>query len=52
MNDLININKSNSQVQIKIKDMIGKYNRLPYNYQSKIGYDSLAQKLILEEITN
>ena len=32
--------------------MLDKYNRLPYKYQSKIGYDSLIQIVILEELIN
>ena len=36
---------------IRIKDILDKYNRLPYNYQSKIGYDTLIQ-IVLEEIIN
>ena len=41
-----------SKVQIKIKDMLHIYNRLPYDYQSKIGYDTLIQKVIFKEIIN
>ena len=40
------------QVQIKIKDMLDKYNRLPLNYQSKIGYDTLIQNVVQKEIIN
>ena len=32
--------------------MLDRYNRLPYNYQSKIGYDTLLQKVILKELIN
>ena len=32
--------------------MLYRYNRLPYNYQSKIGYDSLIQNVILKELIN
>ena len=32
--------------------MLDRYNRLPYNYQSKIGYDSLIQNVILKELIN
>ena len=38
------------KVQIKTKDILDKYNRLPYNYQSKIGYGALIQNVILNEI--
>ena len=36
MDDFINVIKRDPKVQIKIKDMSDKYNRLPYTYQSKI----------------
>ena len=32
--------------------MLHRYNRLPYNYQSKIGYDTLIQNVILKELIN
>ena len=32
--------------------MLDRYNRLPYNYQSKIGYDTLIQDVILKELLN
>ena len=32
--------------------MLDRYNRLPYNYQSKIGYESLIQNVILAELIN
>ena len=32
--------------------MLYRYNRLPYNYQSKIGYDTLIQNVILKEVIN
>ena len=32
--------------------MLDRYNRLPYGYQSKIGYDCLMQNVILEELVN
>ena len=32
--------------------MLDKYNRLPYKYQSKIGYDTLIQNVILKELIN
>ena len=30
--------------------MLDRYNRLPYNYQSKTGYDTLIQDVIHDEI--
>ena len=32
--------------------MLDRQNRLPYNYQSKIGYDTLIQNVILNELIN
>ena len=52
MNDFINVFKRDPQVQTKLKDMLDKYNRLPYKYQSKIGNDTLIQNVILKEIIN
>ena len=52
MNDFINLINRDPQVQIKIKDISDKYNRLPYIYQSKIGHDNLIQNVILREIRN
>ena len=49
MNDFISVIKKDPQVRIKINDMLDRYKRLPYNYQSKIGYDALFQNVILKE---
>ena len=32
--------------------MLDRFNRLPYNYQSKIGYASLIQIVILKKLIN
>ena len=50
MDDFINVIKKDPLVQIKIKDILDEYNRLPKNYQSKIGYDTLIQNVILKGI--
>ena len=52
MDDFINVNKKHPQVQIKIKDISDKYKRLPYNYQSEIGSDTLIQNVIHKELIN
>ena len=44
MEDFLNVIRKDTRVQNKINDMLDRYNRLPYNYQSKIGYDTLIQK--------
>ena len=50
MDDFINVIKRDPKVQIKIKDLLDNYNRLPYNYQSKKGYDTLIQIVVPKEI--
>ena len=50
MKDVINVIKKDPQVRIKINDMLDRYNRLPYNYQSKTGYDTLIQNVILKKL--
>ena len=50
MEVFINIIRKDPQVRRKINVMLDRYNRLPYNYQSKIGYDTLIQKIILKEL--
>ena len=52
MDDFINVIKKDPKVQIKIKDILDNYIKLPYNYQSKIGYDTLIQNVILKELIN
>ena len=52
MNDFLKVIKRDPQIQNEIKDILDKYNRLSYNYQSKIGYDSLIQNVILKEKIN
>ena len=44
--------KRDPRVQIKIKDILDKYIRLPYKYRSKIGYDTLIQNVIPKEVIN
>ena len=46
-NDFINVIRKNPKVQNKIKNMLDRYNRIPYNYQSKIGCETLIQNVIL-----
>ena len=52
MDDFLNIIRKDAKVRVKINDMLDRYNRLPYNYQSKIGYDTLIQNVILKELIN
>ena len=48
----INVIKKDSKVRSKINDMLDSYNKLPYNYQSKKGYDTLIQNVILKNLIN
>ena len=48
MDDFINVIKRNPKVQRRIKDTLDKYIKLSYNYQSKIGYDTSIQNVILK----
>ena len=52
LDDFINVIKKGSQICNEIKKMLDRYNRLPYNYQSKIGYDNLIQNVILQKLIN
>ena len=52
MDAFTNIIRKDSKVRVKINDMLDRYNRLPYNNQSKIGYDTLIQNVILKELIN
>ena len=47
----MNVIKIDLQVQIKMKDVLDKNFTLSYNYQSKIGYETLIQNVILKEIS-
>ena len=48
--DFVNVIKKDPKVRNKLNDMLDTYNRLPYNYNSKIGYDTLIQNVILKEV--
>ena len=41
--------KKNPQVRFKMKDVLHKNNKLSNNYQSKLGYDTLIQNVVLKE---
>ena len=44
--------KTDPKVRDKINNMLYRYNRLPDNYQSKIGYDVWIQHVVLKEMNN
>ena len=50
--DFIILIKRDPKVQIKMRDILDKNTRLPDNYQSKKGHDTLIQNFILKEIIN
>ena len=50
MDDFIEIIKRNLKVQTKINDMLDRHTRLPYIHQSKKGYYTLIQNVILKEL--
>ena len=52
MDGFVNVIKEDPKVRNKINDMLDRYIRLPYNYHSKIGYDTLIQNVILKELIN
>ena len=52
MEAFINVIRKDPKVQVKINDMLDRYNKLPYNYRSKAGFDTLIQNIILNELIN
>ena len=52
MEVFINVIKKDPKVRVKINDMLVRYNRLPPKYQSKIGYGTLIQNVILNDFIN
>ena len=50
MDLFINVIRKDPNVRVKINDTLDRYNKLPCNYQSKIGCDSLIQNVILKEL--
>ena len=51
-NDFVNVIRKGLKVRIKIDDMLDRYSKLPPKNQSKIGYDTLIQNVILKELIN
>ena len=50
--NFINVIKKDPQVRDKTNDLLDRYKRLPLKYQSKIGYATLIQDVILKELIN
>ena len=52
MEDFIRAIKKDSKIQNKINIMLDRYMSLPYEFRSKIGYNSLIQNVLLKELIN
>ena len=48
----IKVIKKDPRLQNKINVMLDRYMSLPYDFQSRIGYNSLIQNVILKELIN
>ena len=49
-NDFIYVIRKDPKVRNKIIDMLDRYNKVPYNYQSRIRYDILIRNVILKKL--
>ena len=52
LDDFVNVIRKDPKVRVKINNMLDRYNKLSYNYQSKIGYDTIIQNVMLKELIN
>ena len=52
MDAFMNVIKKDPILRIKINDILDRHNRLPCNYQSKTGFDTLIQNVIFKELIN
>ena len=52
MKDSIKVIEKDLKVRVKTNEMLHRYNRLPYNYQTEKGYSTLIQNFILKELIN
>ena len=52
MVSFINVIKKDSKVRVQINNKSDRSNRLPLEYESQIGCDSLMQNVILKELIN
>ena len=50
--DFIKVIKKDSRVQSNINIMLDRYMCLPYDFQSRMGYNSLIQNVFLKELIN
>ena len=52
MNDFINAIKKDPKICNNINIMLDRYLSLPYEFQSRIAYNSLIQNIILKQLIN
>ena len=52
MEDFIKVIKKDPKIQNKINIMLDRYMSLPYDFQTRIGYNSLIQNVFLKELIN
>ena len=52
MDDFVNVLKKDPKVRNKINFMLDRYMSLPYDFQSRIGNNSLIQNVIPKELIN
>ena len=52
MDGNLNVFKKDPEVRVEITNMLDGHDLLLLNYQSKIGYDTLIQNVILKELIN
>ena len=52
MEDFIRAIERDPKICNKINIMLDRYMSLPYEFRSKIGYNSLSQNVILKELIN
>ena len=52
MEAFVKVIKKDPRVQNNINIMLDRYMSLPYDFQSRIGYNSLIQNVILKELIN
>ena len=52
MDDFLKAIKKDPKICKNINIMLNRYMSLPYEFQSKIGYNSLIQNIILKELIN
>ena len=50
--DFINVIRKDPKVRFKINDILDRYKRVPLECQSKLGYDTLIQNVILKDFIN